>query len=75
MTAIPLNNNNTVQRRIDTQLATTHVTVTKSKSTINLALTATLVMHCVVHGQHLVAECISDKLNVSLQYVIREINN
>ena len=36
---------------------------------------ATLVMHCVVHGQHLVAECISDKLNVSLQYVIREINN
>ena len=28
-------------------------------------------MHCVVHEQHLVAECISDEFNVSLQYVIR----
>ena len=34
---------------------------------------ATPAMHCVVHGQHLVAECISDELNVSLQYVIRAV--
>ena len=35
---------------------------------------ATHVMHCVVHRQHLFAECISDELNVSLQYVIKAVN-
>ena len=35
---------------------------------------ATHAMHCVVHGQQLVAECISDDLNFSLQYVIKAVN-
>ena len=35
---------------------------------------ATLAMHCVVHGQHLAAECIRDELSVSLQYVINAVN-
>lgn len=35
---------------------------------------ATITMHCVVHRQHLVAKCISDELNVSLQYVIKAVN-
>ena len=35
---------------------------------------ATFAIHCVVHRQHLVAKCISDELNVSLQYVIKAVN-
>ena len=36
---------------------------------------ATLAMLCVVHGQHIVAECIRDELNVSLKYnIINAVN-
>ena len=35
---------------------------------------ATLAINCVVHRQHLVAKLISDKLNVSLQYVMKAVN-